>query len=156
MPRLSPEALSRRLKAIRRLMQQHKVDVYLVPSADEHQNEYLPAYKRRREAISGFTGSAGDVAITAKEAHLWVDSRYHLQADQEVDMKQYTVHKLGLPGVPDWMLWVAQTEDKKGPLRVGFDPFLINLRLLERLDQVLRRSKSAAVPVKGNLVDAVW
>jgi Xaa-Pro aminopeptidase len=156
MPRLSPESLAARLQALRRLMLGHKLDVYLVPSADEHQNEYLPAHKRRREAISGFSGSAGDAAITDREAHLWVDSRYHLQADQEADPQRFTVHKLGLPGVLDWFQWLSQQEEQRGALRVGFDPFLVNLRAMERLQAALRNGKSALVPIEGNLVDAVW
>jgi Xaa-Pro aminopeptidase len=137
-------------------MGERGLDVYLVPSADEHQNEYLPDYKRRREAVSGFTGSAGDVAVTAEEAHLWVDSRYHLQADQEVDPARFTVHKLGLAGVPDWFDWLTRREEQAGALRVGFDPFLISLRVFDRLRAALRHPQSALVPVQGNLVDAVW
>ena len=53
------EKVRKHLKALRELMAGHKLDVYLVPSADEHQNEYLPGHKKRREAISGFSGSAG-------------------------------------------------------------------------------------------------
>ena len=156
MPRPSQSQVPTRLQALRRLMAQRKVDVYLAPSADEHQNEYLPAYKRRREAISGFTGSAGDAAIAAGEAHLWVDSRYHLQADQEVDARQFQVHKLGSPGVQDWFGWLTAFEETRGPLRVGFDPYLINLRVAERLQGALRNSKSALAPLEGNLIDGVW
>jgi Xaa-Pro aminopeptidase len=152
----APETVPARLQALRRLMAQRKVDVYLVPSADEHQNEYLPAYKRRREAVSGFTGSAGDVAVGAEDAHLWVDSRYHLQADQEVDPRQFQVHKLGAPGVQDWFGWLAALEDTRAPVRVGFDPYLISLRVAERLQGALRNPQSALAPLEGNLIDGVW
>ena len=79
------QAVAGRLAGLCALMAEERLDVYLVPSADEHLNEYLPPHKRRRSTISGFTGSAGDVAVTPGEAHLFVDSRYHLQAEQEVD-----------------------------------------------------------------------
>lgn len=81
----TPNSSRDRLEAICRLLSDHDVDAYLVPSSDAHLNEYLPAYQRRRQAISGFGGSAGDVLITPEQSHLFVDSRYHLQAEQEVD-----------------------------------------------------------------------
>lgn len=93
-----PAAIARRLAALRERMAADGIDVYLVPSADEHQNEYLPPHKQRRQSISGFSGSAGDVAIAADAAHLFVDSRYHVQAELEVDPALVRVHKFGLAG----------------------------------------------------------
>lgn len=132
------------------------LDVYLVPSADEHQNEYLPPSKRRREAITGFTGSAGDAAVVLAEAHLFVDSRYHLQADQEVDPALITVHKVGLAGEVDVFGWLKSHDATTGPLRVGYDPLVASLRMAERVRDALSHPTSKAVPVHGNLVDAVW
>ena len=119
------EPYASRLAALRKLMAGHRLDVYLVPAADEHQNEYLPKHKKRREAISGFAGSAGDVAVCPEEAHLFVDSRYHLQAEQEVPTSVFQVHKLGLEGVTDLREWIASHEEARGALRVGYDPFVI-------------------------------
>jgi Xaa-Pro aminopeptidase len=151
-----PEAVAARLAALRALMARQGLDLYLVPSADEHQNEYLPAYRRRREAVTGFTGSAGDAIIGASEAHLFVDSRYHLQADQEADPARFTVHKLGLAGVGDPFAWLTAREAGHGALRVGCDPFLLSLRTAQRFRAALRRAESQLVAVAGNLVDAVW
>jgi Xaa-Pro aminopeptidase len=144
------------LGALRARMAGLKLDVYLVPSADEHQNEYLPAYRRRREAVSGFSGSAGDLAVGRDEAHLFVDSRYHLQADQECDPAQVRVHKLGQAGVPDLFAWLKAREQEAGPLRVGYDPLVVALRTAERVRESLSQRESRVVPVDGNLVDAVW
>lgn len=148
--------IARRLSALRGRMAALSLDVYLVPSADEHQNEYLPAHKRRREAISGFSGSAGDAAIGRNEVHLFVDSRYHLQADGEVDPALIQVHKLGLAGVLDLFGWLKAHEQQAGPLRVGYDPLVVSLRTAERIREALARPESRVVPVDGNLVDAVW
>ncbi len=156
MPPASSDTVAARLASLRRLMAERKVDVYLVPSADEHQNEYLPAYKRRREAITGFSGSAGDAAVCGADAHLWVDSRYHLQAGQEVNARQFQVHKLGNADVKDWYGWLSGFEQAHGAVRVGFDPYLISLRVAERLQAALKHAQSALVPLEGNLIDAVW
>ncbi|HKI99893.1 MAG TPA: aminopeptidase P family protein [bacterium] len=145
-----------RLSAVRERMAGHDINVYLVPSADEHQNEYLPAHKQRRQAISGFTGSAGDVAVTPIEAHLFVDSRYHVQADLEVDPALIRVHKFGQAGEQELTEWLTAHEAEHGPLQVGYDPFLMSVRTVERLAGALQAEGSRLVPVTGNLVDAVW
>ncbi len=150
------DIIAQRLAALRGEMARKKLDVYLVPSADEHQNEYLPPHKERRQAISGFTGSAGDVAITLDSAHLFVDSRYHLQAEEEAAPAGYQVHKLGLSGEPELREWLTALEEEQGPLQVGFDPFVHNLRACKRLREALKKEQSALVPMKDNLVDRVW
>jgi Xaa-Pro aminopeptidase len=149
-------AVAARLAALRARMAALGLSVYLVPSADEHQNEYLPAAKRRREALTGFTGSAGDLAVCPDSAHVWVDSRYHLQADQEVDPALYSVHKLGSAGVIDWIAWLKAHEAQAGGLRVGYDPLVVSLRLAERIRETLQHAESRVIPVAENLVDAVW
>ena len=148
--------IARRLGALRARMAALRLDVYLVPSADEHQNEYLPPDKRRREAITGFAGSAGDAAIGRSDAHLFVDSRYHLEAEQTVDAALFKVHKLGQPGVQDWVGWLKSFEAEAGPVRVGYDPLAMSQRSLERVREALVRQESELVSVDGNLVDAVW
>ncbi|XP_033104349.1 xaa-Pro aminopeptidase 1-like [Anneissia japonica] len=62
-----------------------KVDAYIIPSEDAHQSEYIADRDKRRQYISGFTGSAGLAIVTANEALLWTDGRYFLQADKELD-----------------------------------------------------------------------
>ena len=144
-----------RLNALREHMAAHRLDVYLVPSSDEHLNEFLPDYKLRRQALSGFTGSAGDMAITREAAHLFVDSRYHLQAEQETDPALVTVHKLGQPQVKALPEWLEALQAERGGLKVGFDPFQMAQRQARGLSRLLGRD-SALVPVAGNLADLVW
>ncbi|MEE8436191.1 MAG: aminopeptidase P family protein [bacterium] len=151
------QTIAERLSGLRELMAGQELDVYLVPSSDEHQNEYLPAHTQRRHAISGFAGSAGEVVVTAETAHLFVDSRYHLQGEQEVPPGMFQVHKLGLEGeaeLPDWLTAFEKTAGRG--VRVGFDPFLITLRTARRLSRALKHPDSALKPVDRNLVDAVW
>ena len=145
-----------RLADLRKEMTVLKLDVYLVPTADEHHNEYLPPHKLRREAITGFSGSAGDAAICLSEAHLFVDSRYHLQADQEVDSTLFTLHKLGLEGEQNLMAWLTAFETSQGVIRVGYDPYLVSIQQAKQLANSLKLDGSALVPVEENLVDKVW
>jgi Xaa-Pro aminopeptidase len=127
-----------------------------VPSSDAHLNEYVPTYQRRRAAISGFTGSAGDALLCPEGSHLFVDSRYYLQADQEVDANNFRVHKLGLADAYTLAGWLTEMERQRGSLRVGFDPFVLSMEAHASSLKALHAAGSALVPISTNLVDIVW
>ena len=74
-----------RVSALRAVMAAHGVDTYIVLSSDPHQSEYVAQYWRGRAYISGFTGSAGTVVITADKAACWVDGRYFLQGEKQLE-----------------------------------------------------------------------
>ncbi len=152
----TPNSNQNCLDAICQLLSDHHVDAYLVPSSDAHLNEYLPAYQRRRQMISGFSGSAGDVLITPEQSHLFVDSRYHLQAEQDVDTTRFRVHKVGLADAYTLVTWLTELERQRGALRVGFDPFVVPMDAYASYRNALQAAASALVPITPNLVDAVW
>ena len=150
------QALSNRLSNLHRRMAEAQIDVYLVTSSDAHLNEYVPEYTRRRTAITGFRGSAGDVLICPDKSHLFVDSRYHIQADDEVDHDKFRVHKLGLAKEKTLRQWLTELEKESGSIRVGFDPFVVSMQEIKVYKSALKSPDSELVPVNVNLVDAVW
>lgn len=152
----TPHRIAQRLAALYPQLATHQVDVYLVPSADAHLNEYAPAYQRRRAAISGFDGSAGEALLAAAGSHLFVDSRYHLQADQEVDAALFHVHKMGLAKQHTLTEWLTEMEKQRGTLRVGFDPFVVSMEAHASYRKALQAPESVLVPMTPNLVDEVW
>src|SRR3546814_10320630 len=83
-----------RLAALRAAMQQHGVAAVLVPSADPHLSEYLPAHWSARTWLSGFDGSAGTLIVGREQAGLWTDSRYFAQAEQQLASSGVTLMKL--------------------------------------------------------------
>jgi Xaa-Pro aminopeptidase len=105
------------LRSLRTLMQQHNIDIYIIPTSDFHQSEYVGEYFKARHFISGFTGSAGTLIVTNKEACLWVDGRYFIQAEKEVKGTEIKVMKMGLPGVLTMKQYIHQQNAKN----VGFD-----------------------------------
>ena len=149
-------SLSGRLEAMYQLMKDAQVDAYLVLSSDAHLNEYTPEYSRRRTAITGFRGSAGDALICHEGNHIFVDSRYYLQADEEVDSTKFRVHKLGLSGEHTLSQWLTEVERGRGSIRVGFDPFVVSTQTHAAYSEALRSPDSELVPIDANLVDAVW
>jgi Xaa-Pro aminopeptidase len=143
-----------RVDALRRCMKEHKVHAYLVPGADPHQNDYPPPCWQRRAFISGFTGSAGDVVITGSAAGLWTDSRYYLQAEDELDLDVYTLFRSGMEGVSAPEEWLGET--LKAGQRVGVDPALMTHREHERYERLFLPRGVELRSLKKNLVDAVW
>ncbi|CAE6477322.1 unnamed protein product [Rhizoctonia solani] len=94
-----------RLSELRKLMRNEKIDYYIIPSEDAHQSEYVAASDRRREYISGFTGSAGTAIVSLNNAYLFTDSRYYIQAEREID-RNWTLFKVGSGEVKPWNEWI--------------------------------------------------
>ncbi|KAE8161693.1 hypothetical protein BDV40DRAFT_289067 [Aspergillus tamarii] len=144
---------SERLSRLRELMQEHKVDVYIVPSEDSHQSEYIAPCDGRREFISGFSGSAGTAIVSLSKAALSTDGRYFNQASKQLD-NNWQLLKRGVEGFPTWQEWT--TEQAEGGKVVGVDPALITASGARSLSETLKKNGSTLVGVQQNLVDLVW
>jgi len=146
--------MNAKLTALRQLMKRHDTQAYLIPSADPHQSEYLPDFWKRRQFITGFTGSAGDAVVTSKKAGLWTDSRYYLQAERELTGTGFALFKIGLPGVPTWQEWIAK--ELRPSEKFGLDPRLITHQSYSKLETELARRGISIKPIEKNLVDLIW
>lgn len=153
-PRMGGFMIGRRVEGLRRLMAERGLDAYMVPSGDEHQDEYVPECWQRMRWISGFTGSAGTVVITAEIAGLWTDGRYHLQAEEELDPEVYTLFPVGLPGVKDAGDWLS--ENMRAGQTVGVDPRLVSVEEIRTLREKLDAKGIYLLLLKENLVDFLW
>ena len=89
------------------------VDAYIVPTADPHNDEYIPSHYMSREWLSGFTGSAGVAVVTADDARLWTDSRYFLQAEDELKGSPFSLMREGEKDVPGVAQWLKSVGAKK-------------------------------------------
>lgn len=103
---------SKRLAQLRELMKNEKIDVYIVPSEDSHQSEYIAPCDARREYISGFSGSAGTAIVTLERAALATDGRYFNQASKQLDAN-WTLLKQGLEDVPTWQEWYGISNNRR-------------------------------------------
>ncbi|PKP39429.1 MAG: peptidase M24 [Bacteroidetes bacterium HGW-Bacteroidetes-15] len=108
-----------KISKLRSLMASKRISAYIIPSSDPHLSEYLPDCWKFRAWISGFTGSAGTLVVTSKDAALWTDSRYFLQAENELKDSGIELCKIGLPDTPTMESWIANKLNKKQV--VGFD-----------------------------------
>ncbi len=143
-----------RVAALRRLMRKEGLHAYLVPSTDPHQSEYVPDYWKRRAWLTGFTGSAGEALVTLKEAGLWTDSRYFLQAEAELNPQVFTLYRMATPGVPTLDAYLTGNL-RKGQV-LGVDPHLVTRARAQRLEEMLAPREVRVKFLARNLVDAIW
>ena len=149
-----------RLAALRKLMLKEKLDAWLIPHADSHQNEYPPQNAWRLAWLTGFTGSAGYCIVTHDDAIVFVDGRYTSQVTKQIDMNQFTTGDLVNCPPHKWLQqWSADRPDKSqnstAKHRVGFDPWLTTISakslFLKSLDD--RQTEFVSSP---NLIDSIW
>jgi len=124
-----------KLTAIRSLMKEQGIDGYIIPSSDPHISEYLPERYKCIAWASGFTGSAGTLAITQDFAGLWTDSRYFVQAEEQLAGTGFELVKLKVQGNAEYADWLAQKLPSEA--RVGFDGNLASLQVAQAVQQSL-------------------
>lgn len=98
--------INTRIAALRQFMKENSLQAFIIPSTDPHLSEYPAAHWESRGWISGFTGSAGTVVVTLDKAGLWTDSRYFLQAENELNNSEIKLFKMGLSGTPLFLDWL--------------------------------------------------
>lgn len=142
-----------RISRLRALMEEKGLDAYIIPSADNHQSEYVGEHFKARAYMTGFTGSAGTAVITKEKAGLWTDGRYFIQAELQLQDTGIELFRIGNPGVPT----VPEFLEAEMPLdgKLGFDGRLIALQEGEGYVKQLSH-KNVSVEYSYDLVDMVW
>ncbi len=144
-------AAAQRLAALRARLAAARVDGFIVPRADAHQGEYVPASEQRLGWLTGFTGSAGTAVVFTSQAALFVDGRYTLQARGEVDTSLFAIqHVSRLPPAR----WIAQNIARGAVL--GYDPWLLTPRDVARFEAACAGAGARLKALARNPVDAVW
>jgi Xaa-Pro aminopeptidase len=144
-------ALTARLSAFRAELTRRKLSGFVIPRADQQQNEYVPPSEERLAWLTGFTGSAGLAIVLTQEAALFVDGRYTLQAGKQVDAKAWAVEPLIDPPPESWLAKHLGPGD-----RLGFDPWLHTSATAERLAAACAKAGAELVAVETNPLDSVW
>ncbi|MEG2066808.1 MAG: aminopeptidase P family protein [Tannerellaceae bacterium] len=145
--------ISERVATLREAMKAHQIGAYIIPSADPHLSEYPADRWKSREWISGFTGSAGTVVVTTDKAGLWTDSRYFLQAAEQLEGSGIELYKLALPETPsiqDFLLHELQQGQT-----VGLDGQTYSAEEARTLENRLRR-KQIHLDTSTDLINEIW
>ena len=140
-----------RIAALRAELARRGLDGFIVPRADEYQNEYVPPSAERLAWLTGFTGSAGLAIVLADRAVIFVDGRYQVQVVEEVDSKIFAVEHLVERPPPAWI------EANLAPgKKLGYSPWLHTVDGAERLAKACAAAGASLVAVADNPIDAVW
>lgn len=139
-----------RLEALRDVMRKEKVTAFLVPHADEHQNEYLPERAERLAWLTGFTGSAGFCIVTLDEAIVFADGRYTVQVREQIDKTCFTPESLTETPPAKWLEANISKSDV-----IAFDPWLITINQFKAYDKIASNI-GCKLHTVDNLIDRIW
>jgi Xaa-Pro aminopeptidase len=145
------QASAGRLAALRTELKARGLTGFIVPRADQHQGEYVPASEARLTWLTGFTGSAGAAIVLADRAAIFVDGRYLLQVRDQVDTSLFSVEHL-VENPPD--KWLDANLPRGA--RLGYDPWLHTADDAERLAKACTAAGATLVPAEANPIDAIW
>lgn len=145
--------MNQRLEQLRRIMCEKGIDVYLIPTSDFHESEYVGDHFKCREFLTGFTGSAGTAVVTKEEAGLWTDGRYFVQAAKQLEGSGFTLRKMGQEGVPSVNEYLQEVMPQGGVL--GFDGRVVNGSLGQEFSELLE-TKQVSFSCEEDLVGMLW
>lgn len=142
-----------RLEKIRAAMKSQGIDAYIIPSSDPHISEYLPDRYKCISWVSGFTGSAGTLVITADFAGLWTDARYFVQANEQLKGTGFELVKLKTQGAAEYADWLGEKLTEGA--QVAFDGNLASLLVAQTVKNTL---EPLQIKVNGHvdLLSAIW
>lgn len=145
--------VNEKVQALRAEMRGRGIDIYLIPTSDFHESEYVGDYFKARKYITGFTGSAGTAVITMTEAGLWTDGRYFIQAERQLQGSGIDLYRSGEEGVPTVEAFLEDRLTQGGVL--GFDGRVMNSADASKYEALVQK-KEGSLYVKEDLVDIVW
>lgn len=140
-----------RLSSLRAQLHAQKLDGFIVPICDEHMSEYVGAYAKRLEWLTGFNGSAGTAVVLADRAAIFVDGRYTLQVRDQVDGALWDYESVPETSVASWLQAHAPEH-----ARIGHDPWLHSRSWVKNVAKKLAKTGGDMVPVDTNPIDAIW
>ncbi|MBV1707197.1 MAG: M24 family metallopeptidase [Hyphomicrobiales bacterium] len=146
-----PAAAAPRLAALRARLKALGIDGFIIPRADQHQNEYVPPCDERLAWLTGFTGSAGTALVLADRAAIFVDGRYSLQVRDDVDVALFAPQQVGETSPEAW-LEVHLTPG----MVLGYDPWLHTEGQVKRLEAALDKAGARLKALEPNPLDALW
>lgn len=142
-----------RLALLRESMKREKIDAYIIPITDPHLGEYVPEYWRIINWLSGFSGSAANLVVTNDFAGVWTDSRYFIQAENDLADSGFELVKLKIPHTPEYIDWL-KAQLKPGST-IGVDGRIIPIGTVNYLRQVLK-NKNISVKLDLDLISELW
>lgn len=141
------------IRQLQTAMKDQGIDYYLVPTSDFHNSEYVSDYFKKREFLSGFTGSNGSLLVDHNSAILWTDGRYFIQAERELQGTCIELFKMGEPGVPTMEEYLAHK--MKAGETLGFDGRVVDTKTGETFEKIAAKC-NGKLSFELDLAGAIW
>ena len=151
--------IAERLEALREELRREHLSAFVFPTTDPHNSEYTADYWKGREWISGFTGSAGTAVVTLKSAALWTDSRYFIQAAEQLKGTEFQLMKLkieGTPSIPEWIASELSTSDSQSSTEIGMDGMVNTVAVVEKMKEELKQRGGITVRTNFDPLARIW
>jgi len=145
--------VSERITKLQSLLEENKIDIYIIPTADFHNSEYVHSYFKEREFMSGFTGSAGTLIVTKTQAGLWTDGRYFIQAENQLKDSGIELYRMGEEGVSSIEEFIGDNLSIKGVLAV--DGRMITAHEGKKWQEICA-NKQATLNDSVQLINEIW
>ena len=150
---MNPMIAQQRLNDLRTQMQQHDLDAFIAMSADPHMSEYLPEYWQVRLWLTGFTGSVGIVVVTQDFAGLWVDGRYWVQAEQQLENTGFVLQKQTTEPASTHLAWLAQNLPLHATISVNGQT--LSVQQFEALNQIAQQHQFT-IQTPFDIINEIW
>lgn len=151
--------IAERLEALREELRREHLSAFVFPTTDPHNSEYTADHWKGREWISGFTGSAGTAVVTLKSAALWTDSRYFIQAEEQLKGTEFQLMKLKIEGTPSISEWIASelsTSDSQSSTEIGMDGMVNTVAVVEKMKEELKQRGGITVRTNFDPLARIW
>ena len=148
--------IEERLSWLREELRREHLSAFIFPTTDPHNSEYTADHWKGREWISGFTGSAGTAVVTLKSAALWTDSRYFIQAAEQLKGTEFQLMKLKVAGTPAIAEWLGRELTEMSDKEIGVDGMLTSVSDMEQLKEELKRRGGITVRTNFDPLARIW
>jgi Xaa-Pro aminopeptidase len=142
-----------RIEELKGLLKAEGVDFYIVPTSDFHSSEYVNAYFKMRAFLSGFTGSAGTLIVSQKEAGLWTDGRYFVQAAKQLEGSGIVLYKMAEENVPTVNEYLEKNVQEGQT--IGFDGRVLDASIGNELEEIFK-GKNVKIKYDNDIADSIW
>ena len=145
-----------RIALLREELRREHLSAFIFPTSDPHNSEYTADHWKGREWISGFTGSAGIAVVTLKSAALWTDSRYFIQAEEQLRGTEFQLMKRKMDGTPTIREWIAAELADMNDKEIGVDGSVISVADVEQLKEEVKRRGGITVRTNFDPLQRIW
>jgi len=145
-----------RLALLREELRREHLSAFIFPTSDPHNSEYTADHWKGREWISGFTGSAGIAVVTLKSAALWTDSRYFIQAEEQLKGTEFQLMKQKVDGTPTIREWISGELTDMRDKEIGVDGSVTSVADVEQLKEELKRRGGITVRTNFDPLQRIW